>query len=102
LPKNGLEAALSAQICSLSENVVDDCFEITTGACQAEASPAATREAVFDGAVVEAAVWRGAPAPGARIEGPAVCELPESTLVIPPGWSGEVDPTSAIRLEPAP
>src|SRR5262245_30345598 len=31
LPKNGLEEALSAQICDLSENVVFDCLEITTG-----------------------------------------------------------------------
>jgi N-methylhydantoinase A len=72
------------------------------GSDAGEASPASTREAVFDGATADAAVWRGAPAPGARIEGPAVCELPESTLVVPPGWSGEVDPTGAIRLEPAP
>ena len=35
MPKKGLEAALSAQICSLSENVVDDCFEITTGGSHA-------------------------------------------------------------------
>ncbi len=39
-PKNGLAAALSTQTCSLSENV-EDCFEITTGAGQAEAVPAA-------------------------------------------------------------
>src|SRR6516225_5445314 len=31
LPKNGLEAALSAQIWDLSEKVVFDCLEITTG-----------------------------------------------------------------------
>ena len=31
LPKNGLEAALSAQTCDLSEKVVFDCLEITTG-----------------------------------------------------------------------
>ena len=36
VPKNGLDEALSAQICSLSENVVDDCFEISTGADQAD------------------------------------------------------------------
>src|SRR5437763_1864587 len=41
VPKNGLEAALSAQTCSLSENVVDDCREMRTGSAQADASPAA-------------------------------------------------------------
>jgi N-methylhydantoinase A len=61
--------------------------------------PGTTRPAVFGGQTVDAAVWRGAPAPGARITGPAVCELAESTLVVPPGWAGEVDPSGAIRLE---
>ena len=62
-------------------------------------TPAGAREAVFAGECVQAAVWRGAPAPGVRVEGPAVCELPESTLVVAPGWAGEVDETGAIRLE---
>ena len=41
LPKNGLDEALSAQTCSLSLNVVDACFEMTTGSIQALALPAA-------------------------------------------------------------
>jgi N-methylhydantoinase A len=61
-------------------------------------SPAATRDAVFDGTAVETAVWRGEPEPGTHLEGPAVCELPEATLVVAPGWSGEVDATGAIGL----
>jgi N-methylhydantoinase A len=60
--------------------------------------PAAARDAVFDGAVVETAVWRGELEPGTRLVGPAVCELPEATLVVAPGWSGEVDATGAIGL----
>jgi N-methylhydantoinase A len=62
-------------------------------------SPAGARPAVFDGETVETAVWRGTPAPGVRVGGPAVCELPESTLVVPPGWAGEVDEAGAIHLE---
>jgi N-methylhydantoinase A len=61
--------------------------------------PAGSRPAVFGGETVEAAVWRGAPAPGSRVAGPAVCELAESTLVVPPGWAGEVDPSGSVRLE---
>src|SRR5579859_782368 len=34
-PKNGLLAALSDQICSLSLKVVDDCFDTSTGGIQA-------------------------------------------------------------------
>ncbi len=62
-------------------------------------APESTRQAVFDSARVEAAVWRGELAPGTRLEGPAVCELPEATLVVAPGWSGEVDATGAVGLE---
>ncbi len=40
----------------------------------------------------------GEPAPGTRIEGPAVCPLPESTLYVPPGWAGEVDAHGTVRL----
>jgi N-methylhydantoinase A/oxoprolinase/acetone carboxylase beta subunit len=37
----------------------------------------------------------------ARIEGPAVHPLPEATLYVPPGWSGEEDEWGAVRLEHA-
>jgi N-methylhydantoinase A len=48
-----------------------------------EPSRAETREAVFDGERLEARVVRGVPR---DIDGPAIAELPGSTLVIPPGW----------------
>jgi N-methylhydantoinase A len=63
------------------------------------AAPAGTRTAVFGSQGVETAVWRGALPPGTRVPGPAVCELPESTLVVPPGWSGRVDDTGAVLVE---
>jgi len=57
------------------------------------------RAAVLGGERREATVWRGALAPGTRVEGPAICELPEATLAVPPGWSGEVDPSGTVVLE---
>ncbi|MBV8219735.1 MAG: hydantoinase/oxoprolinase family protein, partial [Solirubrobacterales bacterium] len=57
-----------------------------------------TREAVLDGERIELEVIRGIPAPTTRIEGPAVVELPESTVLIPPGWTSEVDDTGTIRM----
>jgi N-methylhydantoinase A len=57
-----------------------------------------TREATLGGEAVELEVLRGIPAPGTKLEGPAVVELPESTLLVPPGWSGEVDDTGTIRI----
>ncbi len=59
----------------------------------------ATRTAIFDGRQTEVEVITGSPAPGERFDGPAVVELPESTVVVPARWSGEVDPTGTIRLE---
>jgi N-methylhydantoinase A len=62
----------------------------------------ATREATLDGESVELKVLRGIPAPGTEIDGPAVLELPESTLLIPPGWHAETDDTGTVRMRRAP
>jgi N-methylhydantoinase A len=43
-------------------------------------------------------VVRGSPAAGTEITGPAVVELPESTLLVPSGWAGEVDDTGTIHV----
>jgi len=59
------------------------------------------RTVVFAGEEHDAEIVRGEPAPGERIEGPAVCELPEATLAVPPGWSGSVDEAGTIVLERA-
>ena len=41
---------------------------------------------------------RGELPAGTEIAGPAICELPEATLVVPPGWSGDVHATGTVRL----
>ncbi|HZO77436.1 MAG TPA: hypothetical protein VFB39_05280, partial [Solirubrobacteraceae bacterium] len=56
------------------------------------------REAVFNGKRLELETFRGPPAPGTTISSPAVVELSESTLLVAPGWRGEVDRTGTIRL----
>jgi N-methylhydantoinase A len=56
------------------------------------------RDATLDGERITLNVLRGSPPPGTGIEGPAVVELPESTLLVPPGWSGEVDGTGTIHI----
>jgi N-methylhydantoinase A len=42
---------------------------------------------------------RGVPDPGTELTGPAVVELPEATVLVPPGWSGRIDATATIVLE---
>jgi N-methylhydantoinase A len=58
----------------------------------------ARRAATIAGARLELDVTRGAPPPGAEIEAPAVVELAESTLLVPPGWRAAVDDTGTIEM----
>jgi N-methylhydantoinase A len=58
-----------------------------------------TRPATLGGEGIELRVHTGAPPPGTTISGPAVVELPEATLLVPPEWSGSVDDTGTIKLE---
>jgi N-methylhydantoinase A len=75
--------------------------EIDAAAAGAAGSGAtrSTRRAWFDGTEREATVLSGEPEPGTRLSGPAICELPEATLAVPPGWAGAVEPSGTIRLE---
>jgi N-methylhydantoinase A len=60
--------------------------------------PSATRRVIIDGASHDTAIWHGDPATGARIAGPAVIQGPEATVLVPPGWSGDVDDTGTVLL----
>jgi N-methylhydantoinase A/oxoprolinase/acetone carboxylase beta subunit len=60
-----------------------------------------TRQAAIGGEKVELEVLRGAPPQGTQIKGPAAIDLPESTLIVPAEWSGEVDETGTIHLHRA-
>jgi N-methylhydantoinase A len=57
------------------------------------------REAIFGGERVAAAVVRGAPAEG--LAGPAIVELAEATLVVPPGWRCTTGEDGTIAMERA-
>ena len=54
---------------------------------------------VFDGEEHDSEILRGQLAAGERLHGPAICELPEATLAVPPGWRGTVDDAGTITLE---
>jgi len=58
-----------------------------------------SRQVRFDREWIEAPVLRGEPDAATRAEGPVVFELPESTLVIPPGWATTVDDAGTIVAE---
>ncbi len=57
------------------------------------------RDARFDGGWAKTRVLRGEPGAGFEAEGPCVFELPEATLVLPPGWTASVDDAGTISAE---
>jgi N-methylhydantoinase A len=57
---------------------------------------AGVRQVLFEGEWIDTPVLRGEPAAGIRTEGPVVFELPEATLVLPPGWAAVVDDAGTI------
>jgi N-methylhydantoinase A len=56
-----------------------------------------SRSVRFEGEWAQTPVLRGEPPAGLNAEGPVVFELPESTFVVPPDWSAEVDATGTIH-----
>jgi N-methylhydantoinase A len=56
------------------------------------------RDATLDGERISFSTVRGLVPSGTEIAGPCVVELPESTLLVPPGWAGEVDDTGTIHI----
>jgi N-methylhydantoinase A len=61
----------------------------------------ASRRARFGHEVLETAVVRGEPPADARFDGPAILELPETTVVVPPRWRAVADASGAVVLERA-
>jgi N-methylhydantoinase A len=57
------------------------------------------RRVRFDGEWLQTPILRGEPAAGTEAEGPVVLELPQSTFVVPPGWTIEVDDYGTIRAQ---
>jgi N-methylhydantoinase A len=58
-----------------------------------------SRRVRFNGEWADAAVLRGEPSAGTRLDGPVVLELPETTLVLPPGWAATVDGHGTVVAE---
>ncbi len=59
-------------------------------------------EVVFrQGAVAATLYDRDLLSPGDTVEGPALLVQLDTTIVVPPGWSGSVDPCGNLVLEPA-
>jgi N-methylhydantoinase A len=56
------------------------------------------RQVCFDGKPTLTTILHGELAPGTVVVGPTLCALPEATLLVAPGWSGEVDEHGTVHL----
>jgi N-methylhydantoinase A len=72
--------------------------EVSLESAEAETPETSRRRVVLEGDEVEVTVLRGAPAPEAELPAPALIELPETTVLIPPGWCGRVHASGTIML----
>jgi N-methylhydantoinase A len=70
-----------------------------TAAAGAAAPTAERRTIVLGGREHRALCLRGELPPHTTVQGPAICALPEATLLVPPGWRGAVDAHGTIVLE---
>jgi N-methylhydantoinase A len=73
--------------------------EIEPAAAPPGALDRARRRARFGGEWIEVEVLRGEPRAGTEAAGPSIFELPEATLVLPPGWRASVDRHGTIVAE---
>jgi N-methylhydantoinase A len=72
---------------------------VDTPARELDPPPRTARPAVFGDRTLETLVLPGPPGTGERLDGPAVLELEEATVVVPPGWAATSDRHGAVLLE---
>jgi N-methylhydantoinase A len=63
--------------------------------CEARLTPPSSHRAHLDGGWLDLPVH----GPGSAVSGPAIVELPGSTCLVRPGWSGEPDDAGTLVLE---
>jgi N-methylhydantoinase A len=77
--------------------------KIELGAGEGDGTPQRSRRpARIDSEAIELEVVSCELPPGSEAAGPAVVELPESTVLVPPGWSARFDETGSVHLRPDP
>jgi N-methylhydantoinase A len=70
-----------------------------------EQPAAEVRRISLGGETVEIGVLRGELRPGTRLQGPVLCAMPQATMLVAPGWAGEVDAhgtATLVRVEDRP
>jgi len=88
----------AARVAAIGVNV-SDIASGEGGSTDTAAPKQSTREVVFDGIAVDAAiVHRNEIAAGVEVRGPAVIQEPTATAVVHPGWTVELGPLGALVI----
>ena len=87
------------ELVNLRVALVEPGPEVRPEAAAGDRLERSTRRARFAGEWHETEVLRGEPASATEARGPCVFELPEATLVLPPGWRARVDAAGTIAAE---
>lgn len=93
------DEATPIQVVTIRATASDPGPELDLAAGSSGSAERSRRDVVFDGETHDAEILRGELAPGEEITGPAICELPEATLAVLPGWRGTVDDAGTILLQ---
>jgi N-methylhydantoinase A len=93
------DEASPIEVVTIRATASDPGPELDLAAADAGGAQRSQRQVIFDGQAHDAQILRGEIAAGERLSGPAICELPEATLVVPPDWTGTVDDAGTIVLE---
>jgi N-methylhydantoinase A len=93
------DEAAEVELVNIRASVWGDAPALRPEAWTAPERPAPeARPVFFDGAPLETTVLRGELPPGTILTGPTLCALAEATILVPPGWSGEVDAQGTVTL----
>jgi N-methylhydantoinase A len=92
------DTAAEIELVTMRSSVWGAAPEAALGAARGPQPVTERGRVMFSGAWLSASIVRGEPPPGTTLRGPALCALPDSTLFLPPGWSGEVDAHGTIRM----
>jgi N-methylhydantoinase A len=90
------DADATLELVTLRVTVALPGAELAAAVAGARNSSTTRRQALFDGEWRTTEIVRGYVD---DVRGPAVCELPEATLVVPPGWSGASDDDGTIVMD---
>jgi N-methylhydantoinase A len=71
---------------------------VKVGSAPSSAPTLGSGRVVFDGEALDTVILRGEPPAGTLLEGPALCAMPQSTLLIAPGWRAQVSEHGTVHL----